>query len=166
MKLKNKNFEETLEEKLRRFLDGEPKNVNPLKEIPNPKVTIYAVETEDIVMYFNSQEEQIEYIKNNKNKKIKTYKIEYLGYVAGRHDVIKITTKKNETTMITPTDNTKYEVYNEKRSFYTGNYIWEENQGSFKTLYEELKKYGIKLSYDVYNEEYIKVNSIVRIKSI
>ncbi len=160
------NFEETFEQQLRRFLDGEPKNIDPLKEIPQPKITIYVLETEENNIYFDTLQEQIEYIKNNKDKKFNSFKIEYLGYVAGRHDVIRTTRAKNEQFMLTPTDNTKYEVYSEKRSFYTGNYIWEENQGSLKSIYDELKKRGIKLSFDVYDNEYIKINKMVRVKNI
>ena len=114
---------------LKRMFNGEPKNVNPLKEIPDPKMRLYGFDGAFKNAYFDSKEELVEWLKTNKPKYGSACVLEYLGTVAGRSDVIRITCKGNKPMLYAACDEDGYGIYNEDRSYYRGEFVWEYNYG-------------------------------------
>ena len=145
----NCEFDLLSEEEKKLFIDGVPKNVNPLKEKPIPKMVIYALSIGKESKYFDIEDDLIEYVVKNNIDYDKIYMIEYLGDAAGRIDVIKINSKNSET-ICSPIDEDGYAIYNAKRSIYKGRFIWEYKDGSLKEIYDAFRDRGIVFKNDIY----------------
>lgn len=71
--------------------------------------------------------------------------------LAGRSDVI--SKSNSEISMLyTAVDEDGYGLYNNKRSIYCGEFIWEYNYGSIRELYKPFKEKGIVFENDVYGK--------------
>lgn len=150
---------------LKTLIDGEEVGINPLKEIPKPKITLYGIDNLFIGKYFDTQEELEQYLLTEDAIKGRICTLEYLGSVAGKEDVIK-KIYENESLLYVAVDEDGYGIYNEDRSTYTGKYIWEYNYGNLRNEYEALKKRGFLLKNDVYgrfDSFYEKVKKISEI---
>lgn len=129
---------------VQRLVDGEPVNINPLTELPEPIMRLYGLlfKTGNII-YFDTKEELIDYIKTYGSYFSVVCLIDYLGEVAGRCDVIKKTTIDGTSILYTNVNKNSYGVYNPNRSFYKGEYVWEYNRGNIEEMYSSFKKRGI-----------------------
>ena len=145
----NYEFDLLSEEEKKLIIDGVPKNVNPLKEAPIPKMAIYAFSIGKKSKYFDIEDDLIEYVVKNNIDYDKIYMVEYLGDVAGRSDVIKINSKNSEI-ICSPIDEDGYAIYNAKRSIYKGRFIWEYKDGSLKEIYDAFRDRGIVFKNDIY----------------
>jgi len=129
---------------VQRLVDGDPVNVNPLKEIPLPIIRLYGLSFKSgNIIYFDTKGELIDYIKTNCLYSSIVCLIDYLGEVAGRCDVIRRTAIDGTSNLYTNVNENGYGVYNSNRSFYKGEYVWEYNRGNLEEMYTEFKKRGI-----------------------
>ena len=90
-----KKLAEVLEKsaiRLKKMIDGEPKNINPLIEIPEPQMRLYRIDG----TYFDNKEEIEIFCKENKKDTNDIVIVDYLGTVAGRKDVISTIYKKKD----------------------------------------------------------------------
>ena len=135
---------------LKKFVDGEPKNINPLTEIPEPKMRLYGFSGAFKSVFFDTEAELIEYIKTSDTTFGNVCVIEYLGYVAGRNDVIRVTYKDAESKLYTSVNEDGYGIYNDERSIYKGEYVWEYSYGSIREMYSAFRNRGIVFQDDTY----------------
>lgn len=155
-----------------RLIDGEPKNINPLTEIPEPKMVLYMCEGILTNECFDSEEKLLEYIEKVKQfdniSNFEVSVIQYLGDVAGKSDVIrntiigniregnfvKIDEENRKSIMLYVYDTNGIGIYNERRSIYTGEFVWEYLEGgNLRKVYNAFKERGIELKNDVYGKE-------------
>jgi len=138
----NSEFDETLLD-----LDN-----NPLKDIPESKMRLYAFVELLKTTYFDKKEKLDRHIKFNKKIAGEPVMIDYLGQMAGKTDVIRITYKDVFVSYVSLVDILGYAVYNERQSILEGKYIWEYEYGDLKDIYDAFKKRGIELVNDVYGK--------------
>ena len=131
---------------LKRMIDGEPKNVNPLTEIPAPQMRLYVA----YGTYFETEEELVSYCNINNIPAEHTLVIDYFRSLAGRSDVIGRTTKDGRTMFYTVVDEDGYSMYNHERSIYRGEFTWEYNYGSIREVYTQFRDRGIVFENDIY----------------
>lgn len=145
--VQDKEFMEKVHSQIIKIVDGEPVNKNPLSEIPEPDMRLYSIGNN----YFESINELKKYgRKNHKTSKGLTV-LDYYKNLAGSSDVIR---KQNNKTsiMYTAVDEDGYGIYNNTRSVYRGEFIWEYNYGSIRDLYKPFKERGIDFVNDVYGK--------------
>lgn len=148
--VENKKEENTVGQILKRMIDGEPMNIDPLTEIPNPKMKLYGFLWTFESSFFDTQEGLIEYIKTHNTQFGSICVIEYLGQVAGRSDVIRLTYKSGKSAFYTPCDEYGYGIYNYERNVYRGEFIWEYNHGNISEIYSAFRDRGIVFENDIY----------------
>ncbi len=146
---KKQNENET-KKNLRRIVDGEPKNVNPLTEIPEPQMRLYGFSGAFNSAYFDTEEELIEYVKTHNITFGSICVIEYLGNVAGCSDVIRQIYKSGKSVLYAAVDEDGYRIYNQERSIYRGEFIWEYNYGRISKMYSAFRDRGIIFENDIY----------------
>ena len=130
-----------------RMIDGEPVNIDPLPELPIPEMRLYFVDNN----YFESIDELLMYCRINRISTKGLNIIDYYRNLAGRSDVIR--KSNSQTSMLyTAVDENGYGLYNNKRSIYRGEFIWEYNHGSIRNLYMPFKEKGIVFENDVYGK--------------
>ena len=137
---------------LKRLCDGDPKNVNPLTEIPEPQMRLYGFSGAFNSAYFDTEEELIEWVKNHNIQFGDICVIDYLGNVAGRSDVIRKTYKSGKSILYAACDEDGYGIYNLERSAYRGEFVWEYNHGSLREMYSAFRDRGISFENDIYDE--------------
>lgn len=142
--LEDENLMKETSKLFKSFIDGEPKNINPLTEIPEPQMVLYRYQNEWHTV------EEIKTITPEFKDFTSLNKIEYLGEVAGRHDVIRITYKNGRTNLYTAVDEDGYGIYNAERSTYKGEFVWEYNYGDLRNAYYAFRTKGITFENDVY----------------
>lgn len=135
---------------LKRMCDGEPVNKNPLSEIPTPQMKLYGFSGVFKSTFFDTEEELMEYVKNNDTSWGSLCVIEFLGNVADRSDVIRKTSENGMTTLYTVVDEDGYAIYNSERSTYRGEFTWEYNHGNLRTMYSAFRDRGIVFENDIY----------------
>lgn len=145
--IQDKEFMEKASSSIVRMIDGNPVNVNPLSEIPIPEMRLYFVDEN----YFESIDELLMYCRINKISTKGLNIIDYFRSLAGHSDVIR--KSNSETSMLyTAVDENGYGLYNNKRSIYRGEFIWEYNYGSIRELYKPFKERGVNFDNDVYGK--------------
>ena len=97
--------------------------------------------------FFDTEEELIEWIKNNNTSIGDVCIIDYLGNVAGRDDVIRLTYKNGKSDLCVACDEDGYGIYNNDRSIYKGVFVWEYNHGSISEMYSAFRDRGITFLY-------------------
>lgn len=137
---------------LKRMCDGEPVNQNPLTEIPAPQMRLYGFSGAFKSAYFDTEAELEEYVKTHDTSFGSICVIEYLGNVAGRSDVIRTTSKNRKPMLLTVCDRDGYGIYNEERSIYCGEFVWEYNNGDIKDMYSAFRDRGIVFEDDIYGK--------------
>ena len=132
----------------KKIVNGEPKNVNPLKTYPKSQMTLYGIYGH----YFETEKELQEYCKKSNFPFDKTYILEFLGNVAGKKDVIRESNRTGRFALYTVIDEDGYAVYNKDRSFYRGEFVWEYNYGDIREMYKAFRDKGIEFENDVYKK--------------
>lgn len=135
---------------MKKFIDGEEKNVNPLAEIPTPQMRLYGFSSVFKSAYFDTKEELTEYVRTHNTQFGNICIMDYLGHVAGCKDVIRLTYKNGRQVLYTPVDEDGYGVYNYNRSVYRGEFIWEYNYGNIREMYSAFRDRGITFEDDIY----------------
>lgn len=102
--------------------------------------------------FFDTDEELSEWMKTEKlGFGIKCI-IDYVGNVAGRNDVLKITEIGGLTYLVTACDEDGYGIYNEERSNRCNTFIWEYYHGNLSSMYKAFRDRGIVFENDIYKE--------------
>ena len=135
---------------LKRMCDGDPKNINPLKEIPEPQMRLYGLSGAFESVFFDTKEKLMEYAKTHNIPFSEVCVIEFLGNVAGRSDVIREISRSGRKVLYAACDEDGYGIYNYERSVYRGEFVWEYNHGSISALYAAFRDRGITFEDDVY----------------
>lgn len=135
---------------IKRICDGEPKNITPLTEIPEPQMRLYGFSGAFKSAFFDTEEELIEYVKTHNTQFGSICIMEYLGNVAGRSDVIRLTYKSGKSVLYTSVNEDGYGIYNNERSIYRGEFVWEYNHGSISEMYSAFRDRGIVFEDDTY----------------
>lgn len=154
---------------LKRMFDGDPKNVNPLKEMPEPQMRLYGFSGAFKSAFFDTEEELIEYVKTHDTSFGDVCVIEFLGNVAGRSDVIREIYRGGKKVLYVACDEDGYGIYNHERSVYRGEFIWEYNHGSIREMYSAFRDRGITFENDVYakiDERKQKIMQMCREKNL
>lgn len=143
---------------IRRICDGEPKNINPLTEIPEPQMRLYGFSGVLKSAFFDTEAELIEYVKTHDIQFGNVCIMDYLGNVAGRSDVIRLTYKSGKQDLYTAVNEDGYGIYNNERSIYRGEFVWEYNYGNISEMYSAFRDRGIVFENDTYAKiaEYYK----------
>ena len=134
----------------KKMVDGEPKNIDPLKEIPEPQMRLYGFSGAFKSAFFDTEEELIEYVKNHNTDFGNICIIEFLGNVAGQSDVIGEIYRSGRKVLYTAVDEDGYGIYNRERSRYRGEFVWEYNHGNIREMYSAFRDRGIIFEDDVY----------------
>ena len=148
--IKNKDEENETGKLLKKFIDGKPKNVNPLTEIPEPQMKLYGFSGVFKSAFFDTEIELLEYVKTHNTQFGNICIMEYLGNVAGCSDVIRLTYKSGKQVLYTSVDQDGYGIYNNERSIYRGEFVWEYNHGSISEMYSAFRDRGIVFKDDTY----------------
>lgn len=101
-------------------------------------------------VYFDTELELEAYAKTHDTSFGGKCVIEYLGNVAGRSDVIRITFKNCKPMLLTACDGEGYGIYNEERSIDCGEFVWEFTNGDIKDMYSAFRDRGIVFEDDIY----------------
>lgn len=120
------------------MIDGESVNINPLSNIPIPDMRLYFVDDN----CFKSIDELLMYCRWNKKSTERLNILDYYRNLAGRSDVIR-KSNSHSSMLYSAVDENGYGIYNNKRSVYRGEFIWEYNYGSIRELYRPFKEKGI-----------------------
>ena len=163
----DKEFVEKTSSLLKKFCDGEPKNVNPLTEIPEPQMRLYGFSGAFNSAFFDTEEELNEWVKNHNTEFGDICIIDYLGKVAGRNDVIRKNYKDGKSKLYAACDNYGYGIYNFERSIYRGEFVWEYSYGSLREMYSAFRDRGITFNNDIYDKidkKYQKILELCREK--
>lgn len=118
-------------------MDGKAVNQNPLTQLPKSEKRLYFASGH----YFESEEEFQIYCHNNGIED--TEVLDYYREFAGQLDVVRKTNNNGHTVFCVLTDMDGYSVYNEARSYYVGNFVWEYCHGSVISLYNAFKNAGV-----------------------
>jgi len=135
---------------VKRYIDGEPKNVNPLTEIPEPQMRLYGFLGVFKSVFFNTERQLIAYVKAHNTEFGSICVMDYLGKVAGCNDVIRLTYKNGKSVLYRAIDEDGYGKYNPERSIYRGEFVWEYNHGRISEMYSAFRDRGIVFEDDVY----------------
>lgn len=149
---------------LKRLVDGEEVGKDPLVDIPEPTTTLYGLVDIFASQFFETLEELKSFLKEHNGKLEEYYILEYLGDMAGRDDVIRITYKSNRGEQVqyyAPTSTEHYGVYNHQRSIYCGKHIWEGQDGNYlREFFDALKKHGLVMKNDYWAKEVALIKSM------
>lgn len=124
--------------------------------IPTPRntekrINFYVVETASKIFFLGKNDIVPKTIGREKDYNIKV--VEYIGTFAGKEDVICITSGKRKTYQ-TYIDVDTIAIYYEYKINGITKYSWKSKQNiSLSIYYDEFKKMGIQLRYDVYYYE-------------
>ena len=133
------------------------------------QMTLYCFTTGYESIYFRSQDNMAQYLKNNNISLGFKTKIEYMGNILNSIDVIRQTYEDETYRYITVANEDGYLFYNFEQSKKENKPIWEYLPGSLRELYDAFKKYGIKLQDDTYqridNEYHKKAKQYSRLKN-
>ncbi len=140
--------------KIKKMIDEEPKNVNPLTEIPKSQMRLYGFSGAFYSAYFDKEEELKEWVKTHNTDFGDIVAIDYLGHVAGRDDVIRMTYASGKSSLCKAVDEDGYGIYNEERSTYKGEYVWEYTYGDLSEEYTAFRNRGIVFQNDIYKKMY------------
>lgn len=155
---------------LKKICDGEPKNINPLEEIPKPQMRLYVfLGAFNNSAFFDTEEELIEWIKTHNTNLGNICIIDFLGNVAGCEDVIRITSRDGKSKFCTAVDEEGYGIYNSERSIYKGEFVWEYNHGSISDIHSAFRDRGIHFEDDIYakiDERNQKIMQMFREKNL
>ena len=145
--LKKDELTKKIYESMIKVKDGEPVNKNPLSEIPEPDMRLYSIGND----YFESIDELLKFCRKKHKTSEGLTVLDYYKNLAGRSDVIR---KSNSQLSIlyTAVDKDGYGMYNNTRSAYRGEFIWDYNYGSIRDLYKPFKERGIDFVIDVYGK--------------
>jgi len=132
------------------YVDGEPKNINPLTNIPEPQMRLYGFSGIFKSAFFDTEEELIKYIKETKLGYGSVCIMDYLGTVADKSDVIRLTYESGKSVLYTAVNEDGYIRYNPERSFYKGEFVWEYNHGQISEMYSAFRDRGIVFENDIY----------------
>ncbi len=135
---------------LQRIVDEEPKNIDPLTEIPAPQMRLFGFSGIFKSAYFDTEEELLEYVRNNNVSLELVCVIEYLGTVAGCSDVIRLIDRNGNGVLYTAVDEDGYGIYNHERSVYRGEFVWEYYHGQIGAMYSAFRDRGISFTDDIY----------------
>jgi len=137
---------------IRRFVDGEPVNKNPLTKIPESEMKLYTVHGVLSGEYFDDISEFNSYINSNNNlNSCDVGTVEYLRECAGKCDVIKFTSFLNGmVSFYAMGDQYGYCMYNNERSIYRGECTWEYFHGTLCHAYRNFRDRGIVFEDDMY----------------
>ena len=162
---KMEHLKKTGEILINMFNGGEPKNINPLTEIPEPQMKLYGYEGFFDSVFFDTEEELKEHIKSNGVSGGfggELCIVEYMGTMAGRSDVIRKTNKDGKQTLVTVATEDHIGYYNERRSYHQGSFVWEGTPGNLRAIYSAFKKRGIVLENDIYGQEDERRESLMK----
>lgn len=148
--VENQNNEDNISCLLNKLVDGEPELVNPLTEMPSPKMRLYGFLGGFKKVFFDTEEELLKYVKTYNIPYVSIGVIDYLGKVAGCSDVIRLTYKSGESVLYTSVDEDGYGKYNPERSIYRGEFIWEYQHGNIREMYSAFRDRGIVFENDTY----------------
>lgn len=101
---------------------------------------------------FKTKEELMDYCQKKNIPFDDTYILDYLGNVAGRSDVIRKIDYNGQSHLYTAIDTDGYAIYNEARSTYRGEFVWEYEYGDIRSFYNSFRSRGIRFSHDVYGK--------------
>lgn len=128
------------------MFDGEPKNINPIKEMPEPELILYRVYGKT----FDTMDELKKYCEDNNIETSKSSMLAYYRNFASRSDVIRSYKQDKIGTFYSVCDEDGYGIYNFDRIFYRGEFIWEYNYGYIEELYDIFRDKGIIFENDIY----------------
>ena len=100
-------------------------------------------------MFFETKEELEIYRKNHNLKNKEIISIDYLGDMAGRCDVIKVTTS-NIPSYYAQLDSSSYYNLNRFKSINEGRNVWDIEEGNLSAIYQAFIERGIKLKNESY----------------
>ena len=119
------NIKEELLQYLKELYEVVNLGVNPLPVIPSTDKSLYCVKTGVTAIYFNTKEEQEDWIIKNKPKICNRYRVEYLGRFAGKEIVFNEINDNDDYRLIAVGDKDGYYVYNTEKSNYKGVRVWD-----------------------------------------
>lgn len=127
---------------LKMMFDVKNENINLLPILPSSIMELYCFDNGINCQYFNSLEELKEFESSQRNVGL-SFKIEYLGDVANKENVIKQSYKNGAYRLISYIDNHNYEVYNEEKSKYKGVFVWDHYFGNISDIYYAFDEYAV-----------------------
>ena len=147
------------------FNGGEPKNIDPLTEIPEPQIRLFGYSNHlGDSSFYGTEEELIEYLRNNKCDMTfgDVSIIEFMGTMAGRSDVIRKTYRNGKQSLVTVATDDHIGTYNHIRSCHQGQFVWEGNAGNLRAEYKAFRERGIAFKDDVYAQADERHNSLMK----
>lgn len=141
-------------QELIKYFDRESENIDQLKDIPKSKMRLYGYSDTlyGTRKYFDSEEELIKHIRNNDKQFTNIEIIDYIGNIAGRSDVIRVTSKNGIEKLYTVIDEDGYAICNVEKSLHEKEFIWEYNYGEIKEMYSAFRNRGIIFEDDKYGK--------------
>ena len=145
----------------KRFVDGEEVGKDPLTDIPEPKMVLYGTNIFSPYSFFTLGGLQ-DFLEEQGEEFEEYFVLEYLGDMAGREDVIRVTyidERGERVHYYTPTAAEHYGKYDHERSVYRGEHIWEGHDGNYlKEFFDMLKEHGLVMKNDYWAKEAALIN--------
>ncbi len=132
---------------VRKLFAGKRVNKNPLTTTPIVEKRLFYVNN----FFFESIDELAHYCIDNKVKEYTSGELEYYREFAGRKDVIKHSSIENSF-IYSAVDGEGYAIYNNEKSIYKGEFVWEFNYGSIEGMYRIFRDKGVIFENDIYQK--------------
>lgn len=126
---------------------------DPLNSLPNPQMRLYGYSGVFENLFFDTEEELMEYLRVQNIQPNGKSVIDYLGNVLGRSDVIRLTDNNGKQTFYTAIDNDGYATYHHEKSMNKKEFIWEYNYGDLREIYSAFRSRGASFENDIYAKE-------------
>ena len=111
--------------------------------------------------YYSSPEEIIQALKGKRIMIQQLQVIEYIGDFAGEYDVLKLTTLAG-TQMIKDENYNSHKEYNEQKSIFSNEPVWDIEESSIHNITDELRKRGQHFHQDDIDLENIRLLNLLR----
>ncbi len=155
--LENPELMEKASSAFKKIFNGKAVNKNPLTEIPNPEMRLYRIDDHD----FESMDELLHYCRMKNKSTEGLIILDYYRNLAGRSDVIR-KQDCNSIMLYAAVDEDGYGIYNNERSIYRGEFVWEYDYGSIRNMYKPFRDKGIVFENDIYAKQDERIQHILK----
>lgn len=166
--MQNKLFENYLNESIEKLSDTY-EITKALQELEEKSKQVVGMDNKVLIggkgkgngTYYSSPEEIIQALKGKRIMIQQLQVIEYIGDFAGEYDVLKLTTLAR-TQMIKDENYHEHKEYNEQKSSFSNEPVWDIEESSIHNITDELRKRGQHFHQDDIDLENIRLLSLLR----
>lgn len=127
--------------------------ISKVLETPESQMRLFGVFDLHSITYFDKLEDIKSYIAENNIAKEKTFILDYIGYYAGKCDVIRESCADKKIKFLTAIDELGYAELNIERSIRENETIWEYYEGELSDMHDAFRRRGLHFKNDIYQKQ-------------